>query len=95
MTSGRPLGLDSLLDSRIIVSTSEAGDCPLEDKKMDLLFISFLKELAVDGAFGSYSEATGGRLASLAYTPPPLLAALATPQHRKEKKNRKNISEKI
>ena len=28
-----------------------------------------LKILAVDGAFGSYSEASGGRLASLA--PPP------------------------
>ena len=40
MTSGSPLGLDSLLDSLIIVSTSE-GDCPLEEK-MDLLFISFL-----------------------------------------------------
>ena len=26
-------------------------------------------KLAVDGAFGSYSEASGGRLASLAYTP--------------------------
>ena len=25
--------------------------------------------LAVDEAFGSYSEASGGRLASLAYTP--------------------------
>ena len=30
------------------------------------------KQLAVDGAFGSYSEASGGRLASLAYTPPQL-----------------------
>ena len=27
-----------------------------------------LFKLAVDGAFGSYSEASGGRLASLAYT---------------------------
>ena len=25
-------------------------------------------KLAVDGAFGSYSQASGGRLASLAYT---------------------------
>ena len=30
-----------------------------------------LKQLAVDGAFGSYSEASGGRLASLAHTPTP------------------------
>ena len=36
----------------------------------------FLKKLAVDGAFGSYSEASGGRLASLAYTPPPLASLL-------------------
>ena len=36
-----------------------------------LLFIDlgFLNKLAEDGAFGSYSEASGGRLASLAYTP--------------------------
>ena len=45
-----------------------------------------LIKLAVDGAFGSYSEASGGRLASLAYTHPPL-AALA-PQ-RGKLKNRK------
>ena len=31
-----------------------------------------LLKLAVDGAFGSYSEASGGLLASLAYTPPQL-----------------------
>ena len=31
------------------------------------LFENYFK-LAVDGAFGSYSEASGGRLASLAYT---------------------------
>ena len=30
---------------------------------------NFCGQLAVDGAFGSYSEASGGRLASLAYTP--------------------------
>ena len=42
------------------------------------LFNSFLSKLAVDGAFGSYSEASGGRLASLAYPPPPL-APLANP----------------
>ena len=30
--------------------------------------IEHLGSLAVDGAFGSYSEASGGRLASLAYT---------------------------
>ena len=29
-----------------------------------------LEILAVDGAFGSYSEASGGRLASLALPPP-------------------------
>ena len=48
---------------------------------LDLIFIRmvmfdnkiwFLDLLAVDGAFGSYSEASGGRLASLAYTPTPL-----------------------
>ena len=33
------------------------------------LFCVIFTQLAVDGAFGSYSEASGGRLASLAYTP--------------------------
>ena len=32
-------------------------------------YLSKLGKLAVDGAFGSYSEASGGRLASLAYPP--------------------------
>ena len=45
-------------------------------------FCLILKQLAVDGAFGSYSEASGGRLASLA------------PQGRiVKKKNRYNIFE--
>ena len=35
-----------------------------------LLDVGNYVKLAVDGAFGSYSEASGGRLASLAYTPP-------------------------
>ena len=49
-------------------------------RKVWLLFIhllivqrwkaSFFGKLAVDGAFGSYSEASGGRLASLALTTP-------------------------
>ena len=43
-----------------------------------ILEVLELFQLAVDGAFGSYSEASGGRLASLAYPPPPL-ASLAPP----------------
>ena len=35
----------------------------------NVVFLAFFIKLAVDGAFGSYSEASGGRLASLAYTP--------------------------
>ena len=52
----------------------------------------YLKKLAVDGAFGSYSEASGGRLASLAYTPTARFAR--PPPARNSKINRKNISKK-
>ena len=54
-------------------------------------YMYFFYQLAVDGAFGSYSEASGGRLASLAYTP---RRSPRSPPARNRKKNRKNISEK-
>ena len=61
----------------------------MEDKAV----IFDLSKLAVDGAFGSYSEDSGGRLASLAYTPTPLASlahkprcSLRSPPGRKNKK---------
>ena len=54
------------------------------------LCLNFYSLLAVDGAFGSYSEASGGRLASLAYTP---RRSLRSPPAWNIKKNRRNTSE--
>ena len=49
---------------------------------------AFYFKLAVDGAFGSYSEASGGRLASLAYTPLTLMLPLPPKNFKKRKENR-------
>ena len=49
--------------------------------------MQFYYKLAVDGAFGSYSEASGGRLASLAYIPPPLATLAPTVRKNKKKPN--------
>ena len=66
------------------------------------LLLTNLISLAVNGAFGFYSEASGGRLASLAYTPASL--ALATPFRPKKigaienffkKKSEKKFEKKI
>ena len=52
----------------------------------------FYSELAVDGAFGSYSEASGGRLASLAYTPP--VARYARPYSAEKNRRKKSAAKK-
>ena len=64
------------------------------EKKLKNLIFSILLKLAVDGPFGSYSEASGGRLASLAYPPPTARCARPQPQREIIKKSIKYFRKK-
>ena len=59
--------------------TNNANHFEQSKNEAPMFPISYLSKLAGNGAFGSYCEASGGRLVSLAYTP---AAICARPQRR-------------